>query len=253
MKKNLMITMVMVSLIVFIVNLSVLDAYMRIQMNYPYEYGLDSSYISFEIKQKKSDINISEKLQDLVADENIVILFENNDGGAGSLGIFDSEYNYVEYPLFIGEYFSKDDFIRGNRNALKLITPESSGNPISNVKINKTNFHVIGQFAEDYILYNGRNVAIYPLFSNTSVNGKFYIECDDVLKNKIISLFRENGYEFTVEKDHFTISTALSYLINDKQFIMMVFIIILTLCSLIVTDYALLNKKRKEYRRLLKK
>lgn len=244
----MIVTMIMVSVIAFIINLSVFDASMRVQVNYPHIYGLDSNYISFEIKQKEGDTVVSKKLHDLVKDDNVVILFESSDEVSESLGVFDSEYRYVEYPLFFGEFFSKDDFIKGDKSALRLITSESSTSPTSDIKINDVTYKVIGNYTEDYILYNDRNFTIYPLFSNTNINGKFYIACADELQHKIINMFRDNGYDFTVEEEHFNLSVALSYLQNDKQFKMMLFIILLTLISLIITDYAFLNKKQQEYR-----
>lgn len=245
MKRAKIIIAIMILLISFGTFLSIYDAYSRVQLNIENDYHLSDHSFSFRIEKdlKKDTL---QNLYELCKQEKITILLENQ--FSKQLGIFDTTNRYIEEDLFIGSYFSEKDFIERKATALILAEQNNENNYNTNIIIEKEDFNVIGEYLDNYILHNHCFVVIYSLFSLNNIQGKFYIDCNDEVKQAIISLFNEDGYEIDIEQASLSAGKVISYISQDAQFNMIMFIFVLAYISFLFTDYAIAKKEQQKNR-----
>lgn len=132
------------------------------------------------------------QIKDIAEKTNITIV--NNNISNMGLGVFDSRGKYMD-PSNAASLL---DTLA--QNSILLRTESYYDGQKSIETLSGKRMSVAGRYDENYALYDKDHEYIYNFFSDQSLGGDFYLECDDQTSiQKIITLFEENNFKVTLK------------------------------------------------------
>ncbi|QNU66437.1 hypothetical protein EHE19_016460 [Ruminiclostridium herbifermentans] len=229
--------------------------YTKIQLNNittpPYKLSTNTICITInENVQKTSRTSLPQVLEELqvVLNDNKVLLISENINSYG-LGVFDPNGYYETYKLISGNQFnhnSKGVLVRDKSYTYKSV---KNNEIVSN---NGKIIPVIGVYDNSYPLFDINKEYIYNFFDDPALSGYCYLDhpnkvkLENILRNEIIPLLNDGGYDVGVDKTYTTsLTSIISKLITNSVYVISLLIILFLYINLFINYNNNLSKLKK--------